>query len=147
MSWTYLYQWFLPFQRIVMYVLTGKVEFERILANRLQPFACRVHQLKTSLNFSLKKNVDIELEQAKLERNKSMVHGQYFIALNKFHLYQQLVQNIETIRLTKVTSTDEQHLDLFNKIWSRLIRQSNDDQQPMEMISKRWTKIGFQVIN
>lgn len=128
-----------------MFILTGKVEFERILANRYHPFACRVHQLKSSLDFSLTKNFENDIQQAKLEKNKSIVHDQYHIVLNKFHRYQQLVQNIETIRLTKVTSTDEQHLELFEKIWSKLVIQSSDDHQPMEMISKRWTKIGFQV--
>jgi hypothetical protein len=65
--------------------------------------------------------------------------------IHKFDLYQKLVEQINQIRMTKVTSTDEKHLELFEKIWSRLVIQSDDDHTPMNMTSKRWTKIGFQV--
>ncbi len=138
-------QWILPFQLIIMYFLTGKSELERIIANRALPFSFRVHQIARSIGFSPKKNLDLEIEQAKIEKKKSIVHDQLYIVMHKFELYQKLIQQIDEIRMTKVTSTDEKHLELFEKIWSRLVIQSDDDQEPTKMSSKRWTKIGFQV--
>jgi hypothetical protein len=138
-------QWFLPFQRIVMYLITGKTELERIIANRLVPFALRVHQIEKSINFTSTKDLNYDIEQAKINRKKSLVDDQLYIVIHKFELYEKLIQQIDEIRLTKVTSTDEKHLELFEKIWLRLVIQSNDDHEKMNMISKRWTKIGFQV--
>jgi len=149
MPWSFasriISQWFLPFQRIVMYFLTGKSEFERIIVNRTLPFPLRVHQIKNSINFTSSKNLDYEIEQTKLDKNKSLIHDQLYIVIHKLELYQKLIQQIDEIRITKVTSTDEKHLELFEKIWSRLVIQSNDDHEQMNMISKRWKQIGFQV--
>ncbi len=138
-------QWLLPFQRLVMYFLTGKTEIERIIVNRSLPFALRVHQIENSIDFSSTKKLNYEIEQAKIEKKKSLVHDQLYVVIHKLELYQKLINEINEIRLTKVTSSDENHLELFEKIWSRLVIQSDDDQEPMNMISKRWTKIGFQV--
>lgn len=149
MPWSFatrmISQWFLPFQRIVMYVLTGKSELERIIANRLLPFALRVHQIEKSIDFTSTKNLDVEIEQTKIEKKKSVVHDQLYVVMHKFELYQQLIKQIDEIKTTKVTSTDEKHLELFEKIWSRLVIRPNDDYEPMNMVTKRWTKIGFQV--
>ncbi|CAF3828229.1 unnamed protein product [Adineta steineri] len=151
MSWPYGFhlvaQLFLPFQRIFMYFLTGKSELERIIANRTLPFASRVHQIEKSINYTTTKNLDYDIEQVKLDKNKSLIHDQLNIVIHKLELYQKLIRQINDIRMTKVTSTDEKHLELFEKIWSRLVTQSNDDHEPMNMISKRWTKIGFQGSN
>jgi hypothetical protein len=138
-------QFFLPLQRVVMYFLTGKSELERIIANRTLPFPQRVHQIDSAMNFTSSKPLDYELDQAKLERKKSIVHDQLYVVVHKLDLYQKLIKQIEQIRLTKVTATDETHLDLFEKIWSRLVTQADDDREEMKMVSKRWTKIGFQV--
>ena len=138
-------QLFFPLQRLVMFFLTGKVEFERIIANRKLPFALRVHQIEQSLQFSSTKTLDQEIEQAKSEKTKSIIHDQLYIVMHKFELYQKLIKQINEIRLTKVTSTDEEHLQLFEKIWSRLVLRSDEDRESMNMISKRWKKIGFQV--
>jgi hypothetical protein len=149
MPWSFasriITQWFLPFQRIFMYLITGKSEFERIIANRTLPFPLRVHQIENSINFTSTKSIDHEIQQAKVDKNKSIVHDQLFIVIHKLELYQNLIQQINEIKKTKVTSTDEIHLQLFDKIWSRLVTQSDDDNEQLSMISKRWTKIGFQV--
>jgi hypothetical protein len=128
-----------------MYFLTGKTEIERIIVNRSLPFALRVHQIENSIDFSSTKKLDYEIEQAKIEKKKSLVHDQLYVVIHKLELYQKLINEINEIRLTKVTSSDENHLELFEKIWSRLVIQSDDDQEQLNMISKRWTKIGFQV--
>lgn len=145
MPWSYISQLIvrliLPVQRVVMYLLTGKPELERIIANRTLPFPQRVQQIDQALDFKASKPIDREAEQAKAERKKSLLHDQLYVVMHKLELYQELIQQIEQIRLTKVTSTDEQHLDLFAKIWSRLV----DDQEEMAMVSKSWKKIGFQV--
>jgi len=138
-------QWILPFQHIVMYFLTGKSEIERIIANRSLPFPLRVHQIENSINFTSSKKLDDAIEQVKIDKKKSLINDQLYIVIHKLELYQKLIQQIEDIRLIKVTSTDEKHLELFEKIWSRLVIQSDDDHEQMNMISKRWTKIGFQV--
>jgi hypothetical protein len=139
-------QWILPFQRIIMYFLTGKSEIERIIANRTLPFPLRVHQIENSINFTSSKKLDNNyIEQAKIDKKKSLIHDQLYIVIHKLELYQKLIQQIDDIRMIKVTSIDEKHLKLFEKIWSRLVIQSDDDHEPMNMISKRWTKIGFQV--
>jgi hypothetical protein len=138
-------QWILPFQRIIMYFLTGKSEIERIIANRTLPFPLRVHQIENSINFTSSKKLDNTIEQAKIDKKKSLIHDQLYIVIHKLELYQKLIQQIDDIRMIKVTSIDEKHLKLFEKIWSRLVIQSDDDHEPMNMISKRWTKIGFQV--
>ena len=149
MPWSFasriITQWFLPFQRIFMYLITGKSEFERIIVNRTLPFPLRVHQIENSINFTSTKSIDQEIEQAKVDKNKSIVHDQLFIVIHKLELYQNLIKQINEIKTTKVTSTDEQHLQLFDKIWSRLVTQSDDDHEQLSMVSKRWTKIGFQV--
>ncbi len=149
MPWSFasriISQWVLPFQRLVMYFLTGKSELERIISNRVLPFPLRVHQIENSIEFTSTKNLDNDIEQAKIEKKKSVIHDQLYIVIHKFDLYQKLVEQINQIRMTKVTSTDEKHLELFEKIWSRLVIQSDDDHTPMNMTSKRWTKIGFQV--
>jgi len=139
-------QWILPFQRIIMYFLTGKSEIERIIANRTLPFPLRVHQIENSINFTSSKKLDnYNIEQVKIDKKKSLIHDQLYIVIHKLELYQKLIQQIDDIRMIKVTSIDEKHLKLFEKIWSRLVIQSDDDHEPMNMISKRWTKIGFQV--
>lgn len=128
-----------------MYFLTGKSELERIIANRSLPFALRVHQIENVTNFSSTNNLHTNIEQYKIEKNKSLIHDQLFVIVHKFDLYQKLIQQINDIRSIKVTSDDEKHLELFENIWSRIVLQSNNDHEPMNMISKRWTKIGFQV--
>ncbi len=138
-------QWILPFQHIIMYFLTGKSEIERIIANHSLPFPLRVHQIENSINFTSSKKFDDVIEQVKIDKKKSLINDQLYIVIHKLELYQKLIQQIEEIRLIKVTSTDEKHLELFEKIWSRLVIQSDDDHEQMNMISKRWTKIGFQV--
>jgi hypothetical protein len=149
MPWSFatriITQWFLPFQRILMYILTGKSQFERIIANRTLPFPFRVHQIENSINFTSSKSLDYEIEQTKIDKNKSVIHDQLYVVIHKLELYQKLIKQINEIKTTKVTSTDEEHLELFEKVWSRLVTQSNDDHEPLNMISKRWTKIGFQV--
>jgi hypothetical protein len=138
-------QWLLPVQRLIMYFITGKSELERIIANRALPFPLRVHQIEKAIEFTSTKNLDHEIEQVKIEKNKSVIHDQLNVVIHKFELYQKLMEQINQIRTTTVTSTDEKHLELFEKIWSRLVIQSDDDHTPMNMTSKRWTKIGFQV--
>jgi hypothetical protein len=149
MPWSFatriITQWFLPFQRILMYILTGKSQFERIIANRTLPFPFRVHQIEKSIDFTSSKSLDNEIEQTKIDKNKSVIHDQLYVVIHKLELYQKLIKQINEIKTTKVTSTDEEHLELFEKVWSRLVTQSNDDHEPLNMISKRWTKIGFQV--
>jgi hypothetical protein len=148
-SWSFasrmISQWILPFQHIIMYFLTGKSEIERIIANHSLPFPLRVHQIENSINFTSSKKFDDVIEQVKIDKKKSLINDQLYIVIHKLELYQKLIQQIEEIRLIKVTSTDEKHLELFEKIWSRLVIQSDDDHEQMNMISKRWTKIGFQV--
>lgn len=138
-------QLFLPVQRLLLLLLTGKSAVERVLANRTFPFAFRVHQIENILGFTSTSNLTNQIEQAQREKAQSTVHDQYCVVIHKFDLYQKLVEDIRQIRSTKVTSTEENHLELFEKIWSRLVLQTNDDHEPMAMISKRWTKIGFQV--
>jgi len=149
MPWSFasrmISQIFLPLLRTFMYVVTGKSEFERIIANRTLPFPLRVHQIENSINFTSSKTLDEEIEQAKREKKKSLIHDQLYIVIHKLELYQKLIKQIDEIRMTKVTSTEEKHLVLFEKVWSRLVIQSDDDQEEMKIISKRWTKIGFQV--
>jgi adenylate kinase family enzyme len=149
MPWSFasqmITQFLLPIQRMVMYFITGKSELERIIANRTLPFSSRVHQIEKSIEFTSSKDLHQEVSQAKIEKNKSVIYDQLNIVIHKFDLYQKLIQQIEQIRLTKVTSTDEAHLELFEKIWSRLVIQSDDDHTPMSMHSKLWKKIGFQV--
>ncbi|UJR31875.1 hypothetical protein I4U23_019349 [Adineta vaga] len=151
MPWSYATQMIsrliLPFQRIIMYFLTGKSELERIIANRSLPFPSRVYQIEHSINFTSSKSLDSEIEQAKLDQKKSLVHDQLYVVIHKLELYQKLMKQIEEIRLTKVTSTDEKHIELFEKIWTRLITQNDDDHEEMKMFTKRWTKIGFQSAN
>lgn len=149
MPWSFasrmISQWLLPVQRLIMYFITGKSELEQIIANRALPFPLRVHQIEKSIEFTSTKNLDHEIEQVKIEKNKSVIHDQLNVVIHKFELYQKLMEQINQIRTTTVTSTDEKHLELFEKIWSRLVIQSDDDHTPMNMTSKRWTKIGFQV--
>ena len=149
MPWSFasriISQLVLPIQRLVMLFITGKSELERIIANRTLPFPLRVHQIEKSIEFTPTKDLHLEIEQLKIEKTKSVIHDQLNIVIHKFDLYQKLIQQIEQIRLTKVSSTDEVHLELFEKIWSRLVIQSDDDHTPMSMNTKRWTKIGFQV--
>ncbi|CAF2971066.1 unnamed protein product [Rotaria sp. Silwood2] len=137
-------QLFLPFQNIFMYVLTGKSLLERIITNRKLPFSLRVYQIKNSINFTSTKNLNYEIQQAKIEKKKSLVYDQLYTVIHKLELYQQLIKQIDDIRNIKVTSTETEHLELFEKIWSRLVIQSHNDHEQMNMISKRWTKIGFQ---
>ncbi|CAF5183946.1 unnamed protein product, partial [Rotaria magnacalcarata] len=137
-------QWLLLFQRIFMFILTGKSMLERIIANRTISFPLRVYQIKNSINFTSSKSLDYEINQTKIDKNKSLIHDQLYTVIHKLELYQKLISQIDEIRKTQVTSTDAEHLDLFEKIWSRLVTQSNDDHEPMRTISKRWTKIGFQ---
>ena len=138
-------RWWLPVQRLLMFFITGKSELERIIANRISPFALRVHQIEQSIEFTSTKNLEQEIQEAKAEKTKSVVHDQLNIVIHKFDLYQKLIAQVNEIRLTKVTSTDEKHLELFEKLWSRLVIQSTDGHAPMEIPSKRWKKIGFQV--
>ncbi|CAF3691607.1 unnamed protein product [Rotaria socialis] len=140
-------QWLLLFQRIFMFILTGKSVLERIIANRKISFPLRVYQIKNSINFTSSKSLDYEINQMKIDRKKSLIHDQLYTVIHKLELYQKLINQIDKIRKTQVTSTDAEHLDLFEKIWSRLVTQSNDDHEPMSTISKRWTKIGFQSPN
>ncbi|CAF4190809.1 unnamed protein product [Rotaria socialis] len=127
-----------------MFILTGKSVLERIIANRKISFPLRVYQIKNSINFTSSKSLDYEINQMKIDRKKSLIHDQLYTVIHKLELYQKLINQIDKIRKTQVTSTDAEHLDLFEKIWSRLVTQSNDDHEPMSTISKRWTKIGFQ---
>lgn len=138
-------RWFAPIERLIGFILTGKSALERIIANRTLPFPFRVHQIEKILGFTGTSNLSPQLEHVKSEKNKSVVHDQLNVVVHKLDLYQKLVEDIRQIRMTKVTSTEDEHLQLFEKIWSRLVLQTNDDQEPMKMISKRWTKIGFQV--
>lgn len=138
-------QLFVPVQRLVMFFLTGKSVIERILANRTLPFAFRVHQIENVLGFTSTTNLNKEIGDAQREKSQSTIHDQYNIVIHKFDLYQKLLEDIRQIRTTKVTSTEEDHLELFEKIWSRLVLQTDDDHEPMQAISKRWKKIGFQV--
>ncbi|CAF1166710.1 unnamed protein product [Rotaria sp. Silwood1] len=137
-------QLLLSFQNIFMYILTGKSLLERIIVNRQLPFPLRVYQIKNSINFTSTKNLNHEIEQIKNDRKKSLIHDQLYTVIHKLELYQILIKQINDIRNIKVTSTEPEHLDLFEKIWSRLVIQSKNDHEPMNMISKRWTKIGFQ---
>lgn len=140
-----LSQWFVPIQNLIAFILTGKSALERIIANRTLPFPFRVHQIENILGFTWTSNLSNEVGQVKSEKTKSVVHDQLNVVIHKLDLYQKLVEEIRHIRTTKVTSTEDDHLQLFEKIWSRLVLQSDDDQEPMKTISKRWTKIGFQV--
>ena len=140
-----LSQWFVPIQNLIVLFLTGKSALERIIANRTLPFPFRVHQIENILGFTWTSNLSNEVEQVKSEKTKSVVHDQLNVVVHKLDLYQKLVEEIRQIRTTKVTSTEDDHLQLFEKIWSRLVLQTDDDQEPMKMTSKRWTKIGFQV--
>ncbi|CAF1643912.1 unnamed protein product [Rotaria sordida] len=137
-------QLLLPFQNIFMYILTGKSLLERIIANRKLLFPLRVYQIKNSINFTSTKNLNHEIEQTKIDKKKSLIHDQLYIVIHKLELYQKLIKQIDNIRNIRVTSTEIEHLELFEKIWSRLVIQSNNDQQQMNMITKSWTKIGFQ---
>ncbi|CAF0877906.1 unnamed protein product [Adineta ricciae] len=148
MPWSYAISTLvLQFHRVIMYLLTGKSELERIIANRTLPFSSRVHQIENSVNFTLSNPLDAEIQQAKCDQKKSLVHDKVYVVIHKLDLYQKLVKQVESIRLTKVTATDEKHLELFEKIWSRLVTQADDDHEELQMISKRWTKIGFQGSN
>ena len=149
MSWTTLsrmiLQWFLPFQRLFMYVLTGKSLLERIIANRTLPFPLRVYQIKYSIDFTSTKNLKSEIEQMTINKHKSLIHNQLYAVVHKLELYQKLIKQVNEIRMIQVTSTEEEHLALFEKLWSRLVLRSNTDYEEMNMISRRWMKIGFQV--
>ena len=143
--WRLLAQVFLPVRRFLMFFLTGRTELERILANRTLSYPCRVHQVENAIRFTSSKSLDRDIHQAQVEKTKSLVHNQIYAVIHKLELYQILVKQIEDIRTTKVTSTDDEHVKLFHTIWSRLVTQAADDHEPMAMISKRWTAIGFQV--
>lgn len=138
-------QWFLPLQRMILYFLTGKPEWVRILSNRASPYPKRVQQIESSINFTSSKPLDEELQQAAQERKKSLVYDQIYTVIHKLELYQNLIKQVTAIRLTKVTDGDPEHLLLFDRIWSRLVLQSDGDHEELKMISRRWTKIGFQV--
>lgn len=138
-------QLILPIQNIIMFFITGKATLERIMANRSLPFPSRVYKIKYSIDFKSSKDLHDEVEQAKNDKNKSLIHDQLYTVMHKLELYQNLIKKITEIRTTKVTSTEPEHLELFENIWSRLVTQSDDDHEQMSMISKRWTRIGFQV--
>ena len=149
MSWLLLIQMISQSIRSIydtfIYLFTGKTLFERIMSNRTLPYSLRFNQIKNSIYFTSTKNLNHEIEQTKMNRNKSLIHNQLCVVMHKLELYQKLIQQINEIRMTQVTSIDEQHIELFEKIWSRLVIQSNNDHEPMNMISKHWMKIGFQV--
>ena len=146
MSWlAFTQQWFLPLQRIVLYLYTGKLEWVRILSNRSLPYPQRLQQIENSVHFTSSKSLDDELQQAAQEKHQSLVHDQIYTALHKLEFYQRLIKQVTAIRQTKVTDVDEEHLLLFDRIWSRLVLQSDDDREERQMISKRWKRIGFQV--
>lgn len=128
-----------------MLLLTGKSFFERVISNRRLPFPLRVFKIKDSINFTSTKSLTYEIKKSKNEKTKSLIHGQLFTVMHKLDLYKNLILDIEQIRKTKVTSTDVEHVELFEKVWSRLVTQADDDNEPLNMVSKRWTKIGFQV--
>ena len=143
--WRLVAQVFLPVRRFLMFFLTGRTELERILANRTLPYPTRVHQVENSIRFTASKSLDGDIHQARVDKTKSLVHNQIYAVIHKLELYQILMKQIEDIRTTKVTSTDDELLKLFESIWSRLVTQAEDDHEPMAMVSKRWTAIGFQV--
>jgi hypothetical protein len=136
---------FRPIQRAFLYILTGTSEWERIVGNRAISYPLRVRQMETAVGFISSKLLSKERQAASLEKHKSLVHQQIYTILHKFESYQQLIRQITVLRSTKVTDIDDEHLLLFDKIWSRLVIQSDDDHEQRQMISKRWTNIGFQV--
>lgn len=136
---------FRPLQRTVNSFLTGKTEWEQIVANRTLPFPQRVQDVAKSIDFNANKSMDEEVDRAAKDKTKCQLNNQIYAILHKLHLYQKLIEQIDGIRKTKVTDNDEEHLKLFDLIWSRLVTQSDDDHDERKMISKRWTQIGFQV--
>lgn len=136
---------FLPLQRKFYSLVSGLSEWEQIITNRTLPYPQRVQQIAQSIDFHSEKSLDDQLDQATREKGKSLINDQIYTVLHKLTLYQKLIEQINQIRMIKVTDTDEEHLRLFDLIWSRLVLQSDDDREERKMISKRWTEIGFQV--
>ena len=136
---------FRPLQRTVYGLLTGRTEWEQIVADRTLPFAQRVQQVAQSIDFSSSKSLEEDVDRAAREKSKSQLNNQIYAVLNKLNLYQKLIEQINVIRKTKVTDTDEEHLRLFDAVWSRLVTQADDDHDERKIPSRRWTKIGFQV--